>query len=91
MINLTISPLNIMVQPYNLPDDVITEVKSVYTFSGSPTDSIKFKSSSTIDMFEPLFRAVATEQFIDQILKVLCHHRTVVDDVLRLNKVEAVM
>ena len=40
---------------------------------------------------EPLFRAVATEQFIDQILEVLCNHRTIVDDILRLNEVEAVM
>ena len=40
---------------------------------------------------EPLLRAVAAEQFIDQILEVLCDHRTVVDDVLCFNKVEAVM
>ena len=40
---------------------------------------------------EPLLRAVAAEQFIDQILKVLCNHRTVMDDVLCLNEVEAVM
>ena len=40
---------------------------------------------------EPLLRAVATEQFVDQIFKVLCDHRTVVDDVLSLNEVEAVV
>ena len=40
---------------------------------------------------EPLLRAVAAEQFIDQILEVLCNHRTIVDDILRLNEVEAVM
>ena len=40
---------------------------------------------------EPLLRAVATEQLVDQILKVLCNHRAVVDDVLCFNKVEAVM
>ena len=38
---------------------------------------------------EPLFRAIAAEQFIDQILEVLCDHRTVMDDVLCLNEVEA--
>ena len=40
---------------------------------------------------EPLLRAVAAEQFVDQILKVLCNHRTIVDDVLSLNEVEAVV
>ena len=40
---------------------------------------------------EPLLRAIATEQFIDQILEILCNHRTVVDNVLCLNEVEAVM
>ena len=40
---------------------------------------------------EPLFRAIATEQFIDQILKVFSNHWAVVDDVLGLNEVEAVM
>ena len=40
---------------------------------------------------EPLLRAVAAEQFIDQILEVLCDHRTIMDDVLCLNEVEAVM
>ncbi len=40
---------------------------------------------------EPLLRAVTTEQFVDQIFKVLCDHRTVVDDVLGLNEVEAVV
>ena len=40
---------------------------------------------------EPLLRAVAAEQFVDQILEVLCNHRTVMDDVLCLNEVEAVM
>ena len=40
---------------------------------------------------EPLLRAIATEQFVDQIFKVLCDHRTVVDDVLGLNEIEAVM
>ena len=40
---------------------------------------------------EPLLRAIATEQFIDQILEVFCDHRTVVDDILRLNEVETVM
>ena len=40
---------------------------------------------------EPLLRAIAVEQFIDQILKVLSNHRTVVDDVLRFNKIEAVV
>ena len=40
---------------------------------------------------EPFLRAVAAEQFVDQILKVLCNHRTVVNDILCLNEVEAVM
>ena len=40
---------------------------------------------------EPLLRAVAAEQFVDQILEVLGNHRTVVDDVLCLNEVEAVV
>ena len=40
---------------------------------------------------EPLLRAVAAEQLIDQILEVLSHHRTVVNDILCLNKVEAVV
>ena len=40
---------------------------------------------------EPLLRAVAAEQFVDQILKVLSNHRTIMDNVLCLNKVEAVM
>ena len=40
---------------------------------------------------EPLLRAIATKQFVDQILEVLCDHRTVVDDVLCFNKVEAVV
>ena len=40
---------------------------------------------------EPLLRAVATEQLIDQILKVLCNHRAVVDDVLGFNKVETIV
>ena len=40
---------------------------------------------------EPLFRAVAAEQFVDQIFKVLRNHRTIVDDVLCLNKGEAVV
>src|SRR5699024_2987067 len=40
---------------------------------------------------EPLLRAIATEQFIDQILEVFCDHRTVVDDILRLNEVDTVM
>ena len=40
---------------------------------------------------EPLLRAIAAEQFIDQILEVLSNHRTVMDDVLGLNEVEAVV
>ena len=40
---------------------------------------------------EPLLRAVATEQLVDQILEVLCDHRTVMDDVFCLNEVEAVV
>ena len=40
---------------------------------------------------EPLLRAVATKQFVDQILKVLGDHRTVMNDVLCLNEVEAVV
>lgn len=40
---------------------------------------------------EPLLGAVAAEQFIDQILKVLCDHRAVMDDVLCLNEVKAVV
>ena len=40
---------------------------------------------------EPLFRAVTTEQFVDQILEILSNHRAVVNDVLCLNKVEAVV
>ena len=40
---------------------------------------------------EPFFRAVAAEQFVDQILEILCDHRTVMDDIFCLNKVEAVM
>ena len=40
---------------------------------------------------EPLLRAVTAEQFIDEVLEVLRHHRAVVNDVLRLNEVEAVV
>jgi len=40
---------------------------------------------------EPLFRTVAAEQFVDQILEVLCDHRTIMDDVLCFNEVEAVV
>ena len=40
---------------------------------------------------EPFLRAVAAEQFIYQVLEVLCNHRTVMDDVFCINKVEAVM
>ena len=40
---------------------------------------------------EPLLRAVATEQFVDQILEVLCDHRTVMDDVLGLHEIERVV
>ena len=40
---------------------------------------------------EPLLRAVAAEQFVDQIFKVLRNHRTIMDDVLCLNEVEAVV
>ena len=34
---------------------------------------------------EPLLRAIAAEQFIDQILEILSNHRTVVDDVLTVS------
>lgn len=40
---------------------------------------------------EPLLRAVGLEQLVDQVLKVLGHHGTVVDDVLCLDEVEAVV
>ena len=40
---------------------------------------------------EPLLRAIAAKQFVDQILEILSNHRTVMDDVLCFNKVEAVM
>ena len=40
---------------------------------------------------EPFLRAVAPEHPVDQILKIFRYHRAVVDDVLCLNKVEAVM
>ena len=40
---------------------------------------------------EPLLRRVRLQQFVHQILEVLSHHRTVVDDVLSLNEIERVM
>ena len=40
---------------------------------------------------EPLLGAAGPEQLVDQVLKVLCHHGAVVDDVLGLDKVEAVV
>ena len=40
---------------------------------------------------EPLLGAVGIEQLVDEVLEVLRHHRAVVDDVLRLHKVEAVV
>lgn len=40
---------------------------------------------------EPLLRAVGLEQLVDQVLKVLGHHGTVVDDILCLDEVEAVV
>lgn len=40
---------------------------------------------------EPLLRAVGRKKLVDQVLKVLGHRRTVVDDVLGLDKVEAVV
>ena len=40
---------------------------------------------------EPLLRTLAPQQLIDKRLKVLRHHRAVMDDVLGLNKVEAVV
>lgn len=40
---------------------------------------------------EPLLRAVTAEHFIDEVLKILCHHRAVMNDVLRLNEVETVV
>ena len=40
---------------------------------------------------EPFLWTVATEQFIDQVLEILSNHRTVMDDVLGLNEVEAVV
>ena len=40
---------------------------------------------------EPLLRAVAAEQFINQVLEILCNHWTIMDDVLSLNEVETVV
>ena len=40
---------------------------------------------------EPLLRAIAAEQFVDQILEILSNHRAVVNDVLCLNKIETIM
>ena len=40
---------------------------------------------------EPLLWRVRLQQFVHQVLEVLSHHRTVVDDVLSLNEVERVM
>lgn len=40
---------------------------------------------------EPLLGAVGLEQLVDQVLEVLGHHGTVVDDVLGLDEVEAVV
>lgn len=40
---------------------------------------------------EPLLGAVGPEQLVDQVLEVLCHHGSVVDDVLGLDEVEAVV
>ena len=40
---------------------------------------------------EPLLRRVRLQQLVHQVLEVLSHHRTVVDDVLSLNEVERVM
>ena len=45
---------------------------------------------TVVSRHEPLLRAVAAEQFADQIFKVLRNHRTIVDDVLCLNKVAVV-
>lgn len=40
---------------------------------------------------EPLLGAIGLEQLVDQVLEVLGHHGTVVDDVLGLDEVEAVV
>lgn len=40
---------------------------------------------------EPLLRTVGIEKFVDEIFKILRDHRAVVDDILRLHKVEAVV
>ena len=40
---------------------------------------------------EPLLRTVTAEELVDEVLKILCHHRAVVNDVLRLDEVEAVV
>lgn len=40
---------------------------------------------------EPLFGAVGIEKLIDEILKILCDHRAVMNDIFCLNKIEAVM
>ena len=40
---------------------------------------------------EPLLGAVGLQELVHQILEVLRHHRTVVDDVMRLHEVEAVV
>ena len=40
---------------------------------------------------EPLLRAVTAEELVDEVLEVLRHHRAVVNDVLRLDEVEAVV
>ena len=40
---------------------------------------------------EPLLGGLALEELVDQVLEVLRHHRSVVDDVLVLDEVEAVV
>ena len=40
---------------------------------------------------EPLLRVVGLEKLIDKILKILCNHRTIMDDVLCLYEIETVM
>ena len=40
---------------------------------------------------EPLFRAVAAKQLVDQLFKVFGDHGPVVDDVFRLHEIEAVV
>ena len=40
---------------------------------------------------EPLLRTVTAEQFVDKIFKILRNHRTILNDVLCLNKVKAIM